>query len=459
MRGAAHRVGVPAFWHWWIGQLAPLVPAVPRNALQRRRLRPLLEFGADAVVIWVPRVANGAIEFAEAARVPLSGDPATVTQAGRAAIDALARVAYGGAVAPSRVVIVLPIAQVLRKELTLPAAVEDNLLQTLAYDIDRHTPFKADEVYFDAIVVGRDPVRKEIRVDWAAALKSVVDQARRRVETWGATVVGVWPAMPAGAAAFSSRAPNLLPATDRPDANGWRRWELWVPAGLILALALVAIAVPLWQKRSHAIALGHLVEQAHLQANASDALRQQLEQLAGDYNFALQRKYAFPSAMQVLDDLTRLLPDDTWLTQLEVKTLPKGKEPHRDIVLRGESSNAGRLVSLLEESKLFEQAAPRSPTTKIQPGPGEIFDLGAQLKPLTPPPPVQLAGSTTPLPRPAAPAAAAIPPSALPPSEAAKDVEGPRNGTAGVAAPAPVASEPPQAPPAPTNRTERAPGS
>jgi type II secretory pathway pseudopilin PulG len=276
--------------------------------------------------------------------------------------------------------------------------------------------------------------------------------------------------MPSGAA-FSSRAPNLLPVADRPEATGWRRRELWAPAGLILVLALVAIAVPLWQKRSHAVALGQLVQQARLQANASDALRQQLEQLAGDYNFALQRKYAFPSTMQVLDDLTRLLPDDTWLTQLEVKTLPKSKEPHRDIVLRGESSNAGRLVSLLEESKLFEQAAPRSPTTKIQPGPGEIFDLGAQLKPLTPPPPVQLADSTNPPapsaaaaaavipPSPSAAAAAAIPPSPSPPAETAKDVAGARNGAAGVAETAPVAAEPPPAPPTPTTRTEQAPGS
>jgi hypothetical protein len=241
--------------------------------------------------------------------------------------------------------------------------------------------------------------------------------------------------------------------------SGWRRWELWAPIGLILVLALVAIAMPLWQKRSHAVALGRLVEQAHLQASASDALRQQLEQLAGDYNFALQRKYAFPSAMQVLDDLSRLLPDDTWLTQLEAKTLLKGKEPHRDIVLRGESSNAGRLVSLLEESKLFEQAAPRSPTTKIQPGPGEIFDLGAQVKPLTPPPPIQVAGVTIAAPRPAAAAAPTVPPTTVPAAEAVKEDEGPRDAAASAAAPAPVASEPPRAPPPPATKAERAPGS
>ena len=119
-----------------------------------------------------------------------------------------------------------------------------------------------------------------------------------------------------------------------------------------------------------------------MQADASSALRDELERLTGDYNFALQRKYAFPAALQVVEDVTKLLPDDTWLTQFEMKTTARGKDARREIVLRGESANAGRLVSLLEDSKVFEQAAPRSPTTKIQPGPGEIFDLGAQLKTL-----------------------------------------------------------------------------
>ncbi len=56
--------------------------------------------------------------------------------------------------------------------------------------------------------------------------------------------------------------------------------------------------------------------------------------------------------------MTKLLPDDTWLTQFELKSTAKGKDPHREMLLRGESANAGRLVSLLEDSKLFD-ATPR----------------------------------------------------------------------------------------------------
>ena len=72
--------------------------------------------------------------------------------------------------------------------------------------------------------------------------------------------------------------------------------------------------------------------------------------------------------------------------------------------MRGESGNAGRLITLFEDSKVFMQAAPRSPTTKIQPGTGEIFDLVAQLKPLPPPPPVNLAAAPPPAATPPAPA-------------------------------------------------------
>jgi general secretion pathway protein L len=348
--------------------------------------------------------------LAEAARVPMGSDPAAIAQAGRALIEALPRRASGGGAV--KIVISLPRSQVLRKQLTLPAAVEENLKEALAYDLDRHTPFRADQLYFDAVVIGRDLANRQIKVDWAAALKTAVDAARRHAETWGALVVGVTPEAPEpGSATVVPPARwsklNLLPDEERPEPVLWRRPQILLPAALLVATALVAVALPIWQKRDYAIALTQITEQARVQAAASDALRQQLDQTTGDYNFALGKKYAFPSTVQLLDDVTRILPDDTWLTQFEVKSVPKGKEPRRDFLLRGESGNAGRLVSALEDSKMFEQAAPRSPTTKIQPGPGEVFDLGAQVKPLPLPEMIQLVSAT-----PAASAGAGAPPPA-----------------------------------------------
>jgi general secretion pathway protein L len=189
----------------------------------------------------------------------------------------------------------------------------------------------------------------------------------------------------------ASRGLNLLPDDARTETAPWRRWQFWVPLALLLVAVLFAAGLPVWQKRDYAITTAQVAEQARVQAAAADALRGEFERTTSDYNFALTRKYAYPPTVQLIEDVSKLLPDDTWLLQLELKSATRGKEAQREMLLRGESGSAGRLVALLEDSKLFEQASPRSPMTKIQPGPGEIFDLGAQLKPLPPPSMIELA--------------------------------------------------------------------
>ena len=374
--------------------------------------------------------------------IPLTGDPATIAGVGRAAVASLASAENGAVAVAPKVVLSVPAREVLRKTLVLPAAVEPNLRQTLAYDLDRHTPFKADELYFDAVVVGRIPEKKEIRVDLVSCRKAVVDSASRHAAAWGAAVVAAVPEPPATAA--SSRL-NLLPHEARPSHAVWKRWQFWLPLGLVAAVALAAIAIPLWQKRDYAIALNTLAGDARAQAAVSDRLRTELETKVGDFNFALERKYAYPSAFRVVDEMSRVLPDDTWLTQMEMKSIAKGKETQREVLVRGETANAGRLVQLVEESKLFAQTAPRSPTTKIQPGPGEIFDLGAQIKPLAAPAQVALVAPDK--------SAEPTPPAVVTAPAAATSTAATASPATPAAAPAPVATDKaPETPPAPRRR-------
>ena len=85
----------------------------------------------------------------KSARIPLSADADATQRRDAPRSKRFAAGAEGGRI-PPRVVVALPPEQVLRKTITLPAAVEENLRQVLAYDLDRHTPFKPEEVYFDA---------------------------------------------------------------------------------------------------------------------------------------------------------------------------------------------------------------------------------------------------------------------------------------------------------------------
>ncbi|GIK88485.1 MAG: hypothetical protein BroJett026_39660 [Betaproteobacteria bacterium] len=438
LREAGRRSGAAGFGRWWAGELAALLPSATRAAVRRRRMRPVVAFADDGATLWQPYARGGEIGMDRVARV-LPGDEA----AGRAAIEALARSAGSAAV-----VIALAPQQVLRRTLALPEAIEENLRQALRYDLDRHTPFRPDDLYFDAVVAARDPARAQIRVELATARRAVVDKAVQTVEAWGATVVAVVPEAPDAVAASRH---NLLPE-DRQASRGGPRWQFWIPLALVAAAAAVAIALPIWQKREQAIALLRQVDEARAQAAVSEGLRNQLDQLVGTHNFALERKFAFPPAVQLVEDVTKLLPDDTWLTQLEIKTGSRGKEAQRELLMRGESGNAGRLITLFEESKAFMQAAPRSPTTKIQPGPGEIFDLVAQVRPLPAPDAVPLA-SLGPVPPPAAPAAAPVaPPVAAPapvPPPAAAAAPGAKPAPAAPAGGAAQAPRPAPPPPAP----------
>ena len=376
-RDIARQLGVAGFWRWWGAQLASVVPAGPRAAWQRRRMRPVLAFDAHRATVWRPIVRDGRLSMAETAAIPLDGNPDEVVAAGRHALATLPGAGRG-----TPVTVALPPRTVLRKTLTLPLAVEENLRQAVGYDLDRHTPFKPDELYYDAHVVGRDTARGVLRVELATARRSVVDPLIRHAESWGASVAGVSADPPDAPAAEPM---NLLAPDRRPARMPFRRWQFWLPFGLLALFVIVATVLPVWQKREYAIALADLTDRARQQAAVSETLRAEIERQVADYNFALERKFTYPPAVQILDDVSRLMPDDTWLTQLELRT-SRGKEVQRELTLRGESANAGRLVTVLEDSRLFTQAAPRSPTTKIQPGPGEIFDVGAQLKPLPPPP-------------------------------------------------------------------------
>ncbi|HEV3241500.1 MAG TPA: PilN domain-containing protein [Casimicrobiaceae bacterium] len=405
IRDAVSRAGLPRFWRWWIRELAPLLPARWRGAIHRRFARPVIALTDGEAVIWRPEFSNGTARLVVAETVALKGDAAAVVAAGRAAVSRLAASASGGIAAP-KVIVALDPKQILRKELTLPSAVEEDLNQTLAFDLDRYTPFRPEQVYFDAVIVGRDPARKLLRVDWAAALKTIVDGAVKQVQAWGAVPVAVVPGPPTAATTQL----NLLPGVPRRLPLQWRRWQVWAPLALVVVLGLAAILVPLLQKREYAIALGAQTAAAAQRAQAADVLRQQLEATRNEYNYVLAKKYAYPSMVQVLDEVTRALPDDTWLTQLDVKTSGHGKDILREVYLRGESANAGKLISMLEDTKLVEQAAQRSPTTKVQGGPGEVFDLGARVRALPPPAAASLTANATPLP--AVPPRAAAPPAA-----------------------------------------------
>lgn len=287
-----------------------------------------------------------------------------------AGLDPLpATVAGGPRDLPHRTVLRLPADAVLTRRASFPAQVREKLPQVVRLELDRLSPFSADQVIYDfaqapgakgdaRITVDLALCRRDRVVDWINRLReagSPIDQI-----TWE----GSWPKA------------NLLPPNERPR----RRQPLLNGTRLLLALILLllvaTVVTPLWQKARLLESLDSEVNRARNQAVQVDEVRQDLEQARQGSTVVLQHKWEQPRVLDLLRELTDRIPDDTWVQSLEYQ--------NQEVQVRGESGQATALIGLLEEAPGFEGVSFRSPVTQVARTGKERFNLAFTFKPEVP---------------------------------------------------------------------------
>lgn len=390
-----------ALWRWWTGELARLVPE--RFSVLRGGARaPMVALEGDDVVLASPAPGGG-----EARTVLGPLDDARRKAAVRALLERAgetrgrARVALGHD-------------ETLVRKVTMPAATEENLRQVLAFEMDRLTPFRADEVYFDYRVLSRDAAAGQILVLLAVARREVVDARVQKLRALGANVQGV--AVRDDAAQGTPL--DLMPLEQRGEAESSKdRIVTYAMVGTFVVLFFAALVFPVYQKRETFKALAPIVNKARQEAESADAIARTLEKQVADYNFLLARKHGNSPALAFIEEISRLLPDNTWVTSLEVK--PVGKV--REVQVIGETVSSSKLIEILEGAGLIQNATPRGTVTRgSQPG-TERFMIVAEAKPRALPearPVMEVATVVQPvapavLPAPAPAAATPAPPTAV----------------------------------------------
>jgi len=286
--------------------------------------------------------------------------------------------------------------RVLRKTLTLPLVTEENLRQVLEFQMEQHTPFPASKVYFGYWVMGRDFEHGQLSVEFVATPREGVDTAIKTLSNLALPVGAVF----ANDMLAAGNLVNLLPAglgkapsALRHGANPWL-------AGLVALLAVTAMAMPLVIKREAVVQLLPWVEKGKKAAETVDTLRRELAARVDKHNYLLEKRQSTPTVIQALEELTRVLPDDTWVQTLDIK----GKE----LQIQGETASSVRLIGLFEHSSMFREAGFRSPLTKGQSSGTERYQLALQIKPVATVAPVATPGASAAVASPAsAPARAA----------------------------------------------------
>ena len=400
-RTPAWQQSLQSFWRWWTGELAQAMPE--RLAAFGGVARvPHLAVEADEVVMVEPPLTQGA-----PARVSLAGDAARAT-------SAVAMLLARGGETRRRARLALAHREVLLRRITMPAATEENLGQVIGFEMDRLTPFRAEDVYFDYKVLSRDAAAATLSVLLAVARRDFVDPRIARLRELGVSVQGIAVHGDVAAAGL-----DLLPHEQRGEReNRSERTLRFVLIALVLALLVAVLGYPVWRKREEVKAVLPVAAQAEAQAKSADALRAELERQVTDHNFLLARKHGTPPPLAYLEDVSRLLPDNTWLAQFDLKNTGKTRE----VLLSGETASASKLIEILEQSRLIANAAPRGSITKGSTPNTERFQIAAEAKGRPAPEALPLAempaSPAAPKPAPAAPAAAVTPAPAPPPAPA-----------------------------------------
>lgn len=354
-------IAVSRFLRWWGGELASWLPV--RLRLWWRQAGRLMLVALDDERARFLRPTEAGMEEVHAIDITR----------GNMAIDSirldpkLRRILDGN----MRLMLCLAPEQVLRRSVSLPQAVEENLRQTLAFELDRVTPFKPEQAHFDFRVGARQADRKQIVVDLAVAPRAALDKLVQRANALGLPIAGA--VLADDVLKHGGDCLNLLPAgvrqTRRTTSRLWSRLALGL---LALAMLLALLAIPLWQKRAAAIALLEPLAQARRAAQETDALRDRLSKLTEEHNSLPDRKWDGYSALRAIDELSKRLPDDTFLLQFDYD----GKS----IQIQGESASSASLAETLEASPFFKDVGFKSQLTKIMGTTADRFHIAATLE-------------------------------------------------------------------------------
>ncbi len=347
------------FFRWWGRELAAFVPVGLRPLPKATGDFLWVDFSQDQLILW--RVVAGKRQ--ETTRIELAGLDAP---ARKLAFDAALRKLRRPPVAMS-----VPAGQLLRKTITMPLAVKDNMRQVVGFELSRHTPFQPSQALYDCQIQAEDHRKGTLDLLLTVAPSYGVETGLRQLQDWGCpphALVAVEDILSGG------RYANLLPISQRP-RGGFPVWLGYLTMVLLTVILLAtAIAVPLRQKQEIVDALSAKLALAQSEAEAIEGLRLQFDQVSEEYQYLLEKKYSRPSTAQLLEEVSGLLPDDTWLSQFGVKT-------DGEVSLQGETSSSASLIRLIERSALLTDAGFRAPLVKAG-GRLERFQLGAKVRSL-----------------------------------------------------------------------------
>lgn len=340
------------FFQWWAGELAFLVPKSLRQHLRERH----------GSVIFTP--------LAQGFEVVLLDDEEQVVV--RSSVDLSQPDSFQRlknqypAMEKSDWVLRLSAEQALHKQLYLPVAAQENLRQVVGFELDRYTPFNAEQVYFTLVSLGGTE-HAQLRVLLIAAPKPRLDEQLANLAALGVQPHKVDFAPAAADFPQTRNTYNLLPDRFRRQGSKLGQSLQWLVSAVLLLLLLAVLVWPVWQEGQAVESLQTRIKQLEKQNRVVDQQQSEIDALHAETQKLIDIKQQSPALLAVLNELSRLLNDETWLTHLHFS------DNHMQI--QGQSPAASALISTLEGSEFFSDVSFVSPLTQDKTSGRERFQI------------------------------------------------------------------------------------
>lgn len=277
------------------------------------------------------------------ARIALGDQDASQASKSRRAVGRAAR-------RSDEVVLRVPEREALQRTIRLPMAARENLREVIGFEMDRFTSLKAEEAYFDFEIAETDEARQQLAVALMVVPRADLRPALDLLAAWGVVPDRLVLLRPDEDAEFGR---NLLPPA--PAAAGLS-WQARLGGGLAVVLLLLLGAqayLPWYEKQQQLEALQAREAALRAEALQVDGLRTQVAAEAKRRAAIYATLTARPPAIRVLDELSRIIPDGTWLVDLQVSG--------ETVSLKGYSQEPAGVIAVLEASPLFHDARFVSP--------------------------------------------------------------------------------------------------
>ncbi|HTZ70829.1 MAG TPA: PilN domain-containing protein [Acetobacteraceae bacterium] len=337
------------FLTWWRQQLLDLVPEALRGG-----------GSAAANALVADATENDALSLVRRRRDQLSR-VATV-RLDEPGLPTL-RAALNGRPSGEPVVLRVPPRDLLERTVALPLAAERELERVLTYDMERLTPFAAEEVFWAAVPLARDRARGRLTVRLSLIPRAKVQALLDLLADCGGR--------PSLLEAETDGGPRAIRLAHTPSSARLARLNPRTAAYVLAGMATLVVASPFLHQSLDMTEAQHRLDTLAPRMREVDALRRRIASVSAGGDAVARETARLGDMLEALAAITEILPDDSYLTEFTMR--------ERKMTLSGLSASAPRLISALSSDPRIKNPAFTAPVTKDENNHKDVFSIRAEL--------------------------------------------------------------------------------